>query len=376
MNKTFYSPLPCFYKGRMISGFLFDWPKKCRECSSLACKSFRVNELTSCSHGFDSFKLREDLIFSGFFVKEFSQKNKLRSKNFSTYNNNVILKNQLDSIVRKINLSIISLNEIIENEKKESIEKYLVSEEYKKEFFKKMSLEIKKGLSFVHDYKQINSQIAQNINVIIESKYTGITLDEKLSKSSHEEKAIYYSSKFLQEKLNVAKYLMHPEWINRQTNKVKSRFHGCLTKYIKIYKNIFNSKNIILEISGESHEDVFADPEILGVIPHTFLDNAFKYSKNNSTVIIFVEDQDSGILFSVTSYGPRINPDEMTKIFLPFVRGKEAEKMQEEGSGYGLFIAQEISKSLGTGIKVEQEKSSSAFGYKTIFSILIPYGYE
>ena len=89
-----------------------------------------------------------------------------------------------------------------------------------------MKSDINKGLSFVHDYKQINAQIAQNINVIIETRHEGDNIEEKLESASHPEKAIYWASKFLSEKLNVARFLLHPDWIVKESEFSKFRFHG------------------------------------------------------------------------------------------------------------------------------------------------------
>ncbi|WP_168206092.1 sensor histidine kinase KdpD [Geobacter sp. FeAm09] len=360
----------------MISGFLFDWPDKCKICKTQICKSGRIMLISSCSFGFDYLKISEDLILAGFLVKEHTPQNKSRSKNLSRFKNNIISRDHYDSIIEKTRLSIISFNDLIESEKNLAVEKYLASGEYKNDFFERMKLEIKKGLSFVHDYKQINAQIVQNINVIIETRYDGDTFDDKLSKSTHAEKAIYFGSKFLQEKLNVAKYLLHPEWINRESEKTFFRFHGCLTKYIRLYKYMFEAKNISIKTLGESYDNIYTDPEIIGVIPHTFLDNALKYSKPNSSITINVNNNREGIYFAISSFGPLIKDGEKKDIFLPFIRGKEAEKMQEEGSGYGLFIAQEIAKSMGTEIKVQQETTCESYGYLTTFSVVLPYGLE
>jgi signal transduction histidine kinase len=110
------------------------------------------------------------------------------------------------------------------------------------------------------------------------------------------------------------------------------------------------------------------------VIPHTFLDNAAKYSPKDGRVEVYVQDTDDGIDFAVSSYGPRILPREENLIFHPFYRGESAKRAEEEGAGYGLYLSQMIAqKHLGTTIKLNQkERKTGGMGHWTTFSIRVP----
>ncbi len=281
----------------------------------------------------------------------------------------------LNTLISSLKMISSCLAESIENEKNRILEEYVKNREFETDYLSSLKDEIQKGLSFVHDYKQINAQIAQNINVIIQNNSGGENFEDKLEKATREEKAIYEASKLLDEKLNVAKFLMHPEWLLIPSACSSFRFHGLFIKYRRIYTSLFEKKKISISVQGKSSQAVIANPQAVSVIPHTFLDNAAKYSPSTGGRIeIYVQDVDDGIEFSVSSYGPKILPKEKGKIFDPFYRGEYARKIEEEGAGYGLYICQMIAKNhLGTKIIVEQKDDQyNKKGYWTSFSIKVP----
>ena len=252
----------------------------------------------------------------------------------------------------------------------------LDKEQFKADYMRNLREQILKGLSFVHDYKQINAQIIQNINVVIESRYSGADFDEKLDHAAPAERAIYEAAKFLEEKLNVAKFLLKPEWLEEAGECVRFRVHGLVLKYQRIYKSFFSEKGIRVLVTGSSHAEVVANPQAVGVIPHTLIDNALKYAPRRSKVEVHISDVENGVLLEVTSLGPLIEPSERKKIFQPFFRGKAAVEIAEEGAGYGLYVSQLVARShLGTAILVEQDaQSDSAFPtyFETTFSVVFP----
>ena len=367
-------PFPHWYKGEKRDGSLLKWPEACLRCIHNNCNDSRINELQLCSYGYSYQKINENFTVAGILVKEIPKSSDARNKLIKKNRKLLIPRQMLNAATETLNNVKSFLEESIKEEKNQAIEVYVKNERYKTDFLEPLKDEIQKGLSFVHDYKQINTQIAQNINVIIENRYDGTTFEDKLDKSSEAEKAIYEASKFLDEKLNVARFLMHPEWLDIKSACSKFRFHGIVIKYRRIYSPLFEKKRISVSLQGKSYVEIFANPQAVSVIPHTFLDNAAKYSPQMGRIEVYVQDFEDGIDFSVSSYGPQILPEEKEKIFNPFYRGIYAKKIEEEGAGYGLYICQLIAqKHLGTIIKVEQDAICTINkGYWTSFSIKIP----
>lgn len=352
-------------------GQLMKWPQKCRSCKTNECQK-HIDTIGLCSYGYNFITI-SNITLAGFICPDHPSTSKTKSKNLRNEKNQTISLHLVTSQVTSLRYKSTKTSTAHQEQKSAAREEFLNKESFKDEFLNEVKKDILKGLSFVHDYKQINATISQNINVIIETQYPGQELEQKIQHASQQEQAIYWASKFLQEKLNVAKYLLNPDWITRESETSLFRFHGLALKYIKLYNDTFRKKGILPTVSGTSHKNVLANPEAMSVIIQTFLDNAQKYSKKSGKVDIYISDESDHIFFSVSSYGPRILDNEKELIFQPFKRAKDAIKTQEEGAGYGLYISQLIAKRLGTIIDVEQDAHlKEKQGHWTTFTIRIP----
>lgn len=368
-------PLPLAIKGEIVGGAYHKIPDKCVSCATRDClKTKNQGLLELCPNGFNYQRVDPDTIIFGLVVKDFPTASTARLKLLKKERDRITPRSSLESAIQALKQTRATSQALIDAEKAKFTREYVKTQQFKTDFLKQLQADIQKGLSFVHDYKQVNAQIRQNINVIIENKYQSGDFESKLARATHEEKAIYESSKFLEEKLASTKFLLHPEWMDRINDCEWSRLHGLVHKYLKIYQSRFEAKGVKVEIIGESFQKIFANRQALAVIPHTLIDNAAKYAAKNSSVEVTIHDSNDSIIFSVSSYGPAILAEELEKIFQPFYRGKLAEKVEEEGSGYGLYISQLIAKRhLGTEISVTQDaQETRGMGYWTTFTIVFP----
>jgi signal transduction histidine kinase len=372
--KTNLFPLPILNNDKKCTGSIIRMPDLCENCKTLICQVGKPREIGLCSYGYNYYKVDEKSIIIGILLKDSPQTSKARSKRMRSGLEWAITRKMLEYLSSVLESAREEFQEEIQDGKKDILEKYVKENLYKKDFLDEVREDIQKALAFVHDYKQINTRINQNINVIIEKKYEGNTLEEKLEKVTQEEKAIYMASKLLDEKLNVAKFLMNPEWLDKQDGCVESRFHGIVLKYKRIYEPIIESKGLNIVWLGESYSSILANYQAISVIPHTLIDNAIKYSPKSGTIEIYIQDVENGIDFSVSSFGPSLCPGEEEKIFRPFYRGQNARAIEEEGAGYGLYISQLIAKRhLGTEITVEQEsRNTPRMGHWTKFIVHFP----
>ncbi len=74
---------------------------------------------------------------------------------------------------------------------------------------------------------------------------------------------------------------------------------------------------------------------------------------------------------SVRDTGIGIPPEEVQKLFVKFFRASNALKFATEGSGLGLYIAQNIVRAHGGSMRVESE-----LGRGSIFSFTLPTDYS
>jgi signal transduction histidine kinase len=357
----------------MHAGSAIDWPCICKACRNKICRNATNDEVLICSNGLNYIAV-ENTVIAGIVVREYQCSSKARKKQFREQKNSIVSMQMLESAIQAIRDIEHSIEADIEARKSAVVQNYIDKNQYMNEFLLPLKKELLQGLSFVHDYKQVNTRIAQNINVLIETRYKGPAFTDKFELATREERAIYQASKYLDEKLNVAKFLMHPEWLDIRDKCLNSRFHGIVLKYRRIYSPQFEEKNLDVHMLGRSYKEVHANPQAISIIPHTFIDNAAKYSPRNGRLDIYTDDRDGKILFEVSSYGPRILPGEEKKIFQLSFRGEVARREEEEGAGYGLYLCQMIAnRHLGTEITFEQDaKQTPSKGHWTTFSVSIP----
>ena len=114
-----------------------------------------------------------------------------------------------------------------------------------------------------------------------------------------------------------------------------------------------------------------ADSNVLVECLVNLLNNALKYGGENRWLSVRASSVEtgrgSGVEITVADRGIGIPPDEVSHVFEPFFRGRNARSAQIHGTGLGLSLAQEAASSMGARITVQ-----SAVGKGTSFTIHIP----
>lgn len=345
----------------------------CKRCTYQVCRSKTDGNFKTCGHGFNYATIDGVRCF-GFLIHPPLVNNHPVSKVNRAYMENRIpqymIRNFRNEIINKHKQIINKVDE----EAKKIVEIYRTSDKYRKDLFANLRDEINKQLSFVHDYKQINSLISQNMNILLIEKYQNTNVEEIIDEAQDCEKAIYYAAKLLEEKINATLFLIIPEQLQNTGNITRFKFFGLVLKLKRVYYPLFQKKNITVNIVGGSEMEIYGIANAISIIPQTFIDNAQKYAPEGSIITIRFREKVDGIMFSVESLGPEIYDSEKKKIFDFMTRGEKAKKVAG-GMGYGLFLSQYIAKEhLGSEIECMQDKKNKQKGdtYLTKFSVFIP----
>jgi len=366
--------LPSWEDNNKLGGVLIQINQRCQNCIYNNCQNAeKVDTLYECPYGFNYLK-SESKIFFGILIPD-KNPSKQKRKSIYEFPDCVITKSAFDNFILFCRNISEEIEKNITNEKDRVINDYVKQNLFKENLLAGIKDSINQNLSFFHDYQQINGTINRNINVIIreKTKCTDEITDDILAKCSQNEVAIYYASQILEEKLSIAKAMRDFSWLNRTSENKRFSVHGCVLKYVRMYKSITEQKSIRIDVLGKSHQEIIKNPKAFSIIPHTFIDNAIKYSPKTEKITIYVNDEKEFITFSVKSLGPKITKREYTQIFVPFYRGEFAKKVEEDGSGYGLYVAQRIAKEhLNSLITVTQSDSPQKNYFETTFSINIP----
>ncbi|ASN40521.1 two-component sensor histidine kinase [Arthrobacter sp. 7749] len=126
-------------------------------------------------------------------------------------------------------------------------------------------------------------------------------------------------------------------------------------------------KNIKISVGGNVDHDVFGDRDLLMTALRNLIDNAIRYSPENTTVGVGLRQRDGLVQVSVTDQGPGIAPDEQDRIFERFYRIDAARSRHTGGTGLGLSIVKHVVANHGGEITLWSQP-----GQGSTFTVRLP----
>jgi len=137
---------------------------------------------------------------------------------------------------------------------------------------------------------------------------------------------------------------------------------------VAYFKDKIKSKKIKLEFKKPAHKlpKIMADKEKIESVVQNLFDNALKYTPAKGKMSISLESSEKEIEFSIADSGIGIPEYEQSKIFSKFFRAKNANKIDTDGSGLGLFIAKKIIEDHKGSIGFESKEGEGSRFYFTL----------
>ena len=121
----------------------------------------------------------------------------------------------------------------------------------------------------------------------------------------------------------------------------------------------------VREDGTEVERSVLADPERIGQVLRNLLSNAAKYSPEGSPIELRVIGKKGSVRLEVADRGPGIHPDDVTRIFEKFGRGRDREGRKTPGVGLGLYLSRRIVRGHGSELTVTTRSGGgSVFGFE------------
>lgn len=149
-------------------------------------------------------------------------------------------------------------------------------------------------------------------------------------------------------------------------------FHDEPFCLFELVREVVTEQNDLLRsgrvrLSGQSKRIVVADRHRVGQVLMNLINNAIKYSPQDSAIGVKVADIRGGIMVTVRDNGLGIERKDQEKIFRRFFRSEQAARSSVPGLGVGLYISQQIVKKYHGDIQVK-----SALGKGSVFSVVLP----
>ena len=135
---------------------------------------------------------------------------------------------------------------------------------------------------------------------------------------------------------------------------------------VEFIQPLAEEKNQTVIIESSEVISVKADSALLKQALLNLLDNAIKYSPNDSQITVSVKTENGSAIIEVKDNGPGISAEHIEKIFERFYRIDKGRSRKMGGSGLGLAIASWAIKSQGGKLIVESE-----VGKGSIFKIIL-----
>jgi signal transduction histidine kinase len=326
-----------------------------------------------CRYGVNYWRVSEELLVAGIVVRDYRPSSDAHRKMVRRIGTDAIRVAELVQVVERATATTAMLERDLARQRRRAMNRYRRSKGYQRDVVEQLRPELQRTFGQVHDYKQFVQQVIQNLDVHLDKRLPGLPMEEKVAKASHEETAIYWAARLMDEKLDASVLVLDPGQIADPAAQRVFRFHGLVTKYVRIYQRRIDERGIRLHELGGSFVDVRGNPRAIGIIPHALIDNAVKYASAGSEITISYAEDAQHVTFRVQSLGPRILEGERTRIFDFYYRGEEAQKVDSGGAGFGLAAAQLVAHAMDTNITVEQSSSPAAGGgYLTTFCVAFP----
>lgn len=127
------------------------------------------------------------------------------------------------------------------------------------------------------------------------------------------------------------------------------------------------SKNIRIVVGGHADTEVFGDRDLLVTALRNLIDNAIRYSPENSQVGVGVRTREGVVAVSVTDQGEGLTPEDQERVFERFYRVDTARSRHTGGTGLGLSIVKHIVSNHGGEVTVWSQP-----GHGSTFTIRLP----
>lgn len=134
-------------------------------------------------------------------------------------------------------------------------------------------------------------------------------------------------------------------------------------------KKMFGEKNIFFSVKCEDHTiQSNIDQTRLEFVLQTIFENACTYTPVGRTVQVTVKRSNKKAIINVKDDGIGIAPADMSNIFTKFFRAKNAQLVDTEGFGIGLYLSNSVVQHHGGHLNIHSE----GVGKGTTLSVVLP----
>lgn len=322
-------------------GLIKQIPKECRMCNYSCAEVFipeyscSENKLMICSKGFNYYIINicdNPVVLFGFLVK--GKHGKLPRKKKKQLENEIVEESIITNIHSIINNLIGDVRVFADTKVNESLFQF-------------------------HDLVPTISLIFRTTESLIYQE-EGSSFENKVENANSRLKTLYHAISLLDNRLKLMPIINNPEAAKFGQLSMSSPYK-IFDKMIRLFK--VNEKKASIQLKPNQYitfETFVYDSFI--AIPFLLIDNAIKYSKPYSEILVYFQQDGAYLNIEVCSYGPLVSDSSLEKIFEKGFKDKNAQKYSSKGSGIGLYLAQTVAKAHNFEIKYKNKYKESING--------------
>jgi signal transduction histidine kinase len=134
----------------------------------------------------------------------------------------------------------------------------------------------------------------------------------------------------------------------------KMDLHELFDKVAHEFRVAFPTRTVQCEREGDARG--LWDPDRLGQVLSNLVENALKYSPEDSSVRLSTRGDKEHVILEVHNRGKPISPETLPHLFEPFRRGPQTTRTLKVSYGLGLYIVREIVRAHGGTIDVRSSE--------------------
>ena len=194
---------------------------------------------------------------------------------------------------------------------------------------------------------------------LLQSKAYGILTDEQQKLTKEIREAHKRMTTLINSLLNVSRIEMGTFAVEPKSSDTE----GVLKTTLELIEHQIDEKKLILKVNYDKKLGNFkADPKILGVIFQNLISNAVKYTPVGGKIEINIQKH-KHLEITVSDTGMGIPKYQQSRVFTKLFRADNANNVDPNGTGLGLYIVYEIVKASGGTIWFESVEGKGSTFY-------------
>lgn len=366
-------PYPYIINGTFCNGSIFKTLPACSRCQSKECQKAIFQQQGTCSYGFNFYKVNDHITLHCFLLKATKANSPARQKRIRESPAYVVSEESIKNIAEIIRTVFESIDKKILRIVEDEAQKRIANKSFTDSLRDFVSQGTDRKINAIfHDFRQYAGEVINNINVFAHNSNRHSSSEASIENLPLEILTAYHAAKLMTASLDSHAYTETPALLKSAQDISRFRVHSIALKIIRIYRTNFRERSLRDNFLGSNTTDIISNDKGVPIIIHTLINNACKYAPIGSDVTLDFTDHHNHVMLSISSLGPLIESDEYKKIFSQYYRGKNVDKNQHSGSGFGLFALATICNALEIAYEVNQKRTADSSYMSTTFTLRFP----